>query len=250
MKMTELDGLYALWYREFKVFLREKSRIVSSLFTPLLWIVVFGGGLGSSVSLGGTNYQVFIFPGILTMTILFSSIFFGLYIVWDKKIDFFKEVLVAPLSRLTIFAGKTLGGCTDALIQGSLMLAFGVILGISYSIQMVVQALIFMLVLAAAVVSIGLIIGSFMESPEGFNLIISFLVFPLFFLSGALFPIDNLPSWLRAFTTLNPVTYAVDGIRGVMLGMSTFPVMMDFGVLLGFAVVMIVIGSIAFSRMK
>ena len=250
MKMTELDGLYALWYREFKVFLREKSRIVSSLFTPLLWIVVFGGGLGSSVSLGGTNYQVFIFPGILTMTILFSSIFFGLYIVWDKKIDFFKEVLVAPLSRLTIFAGKTLGGCTDALIQGSLMLAFGVILGISYSVQMVVQTMIFMLVLAAAVVSIGLIIGSFMESPEGFNLIVSFLVFPLFFLSGALFPIDNLPSWLHAFTTLNPVTYAVDGMRGVMLGMSTFPVMMDFGVLLGFAVVMIVIGSIAFSRMK
>jgi ABC-2 type transport system permease protein len=248
--MTELDGLYALWYREFKVFLREKSRIVSSLFTPLLWIVVFGGGLGSSVSLGGTNYQVFIFPGILTMTILFSSIFFGLYIVWDKKIDFFKEVLVAPLSRLTIFAGKTLGGCTDALIQGSLMLAFGVILGISYSVQMVVQTMIFMLVLAAAVVSIGLIIGSFMESPEGFNLIVSFLVFPLFFLSGALFPIDNLPSWLRAFTTLNPVTYAVDGMRGVMLGMSTFPVIMDFGVLLGFAVVMIVIGSIAFSRMK
>jgi ABC-2 type transport system permease protein len=248
--MTELDGLYALWYREFKVFLREKSRIISSLFTPLLWIVVFGGGLGSSVSLGGTNYQVFIFPGILTMTILFSSIFFGLYIVWDKKIDFFKEVLVAPLSRLTIFAGKTLGGCTDALIQGSLMLAFGVILGISYSVQMVVQTMIFMLVLAAAVVSIGLIIGSFMESPEGFNLIVSFLVFPLFFLSGALFPIDNLPSWLRAFTTLNPVTYAVDGMRGVMLGMSTFPVMMDFGVLLGFAVAMIVIGSIAFSRMK
>jgi ABC-2 type transport system permease protein len=250
LKMTELDGLYALWYREFKVFLREKSRIISSLFTPLLWIVVFGGGLGSSVSLGGTNYQVFIFPGILTMTILFSSIFFGLYIVWDKKIDFFKEVLVAPLSRLTIFAGKTIGGCTDALIQGSLMLAFGVILGISYSVQMVVQTIIFMLVLAAAVVSIGLIIGSFMESPEGFNLIVSFLVFPLFFLSGALFPIDNLPSWLRAFTTLNPVTYAVDGMRGVMLGMSTFPVMMDFGVLLGFAVVMIGIGSIAFSRMK
>jgi ABC-2 type transport system permease protein len=250
LKMTELDGLYALWYREFKVFLREKSRIISSLFTPLLWIVVFGGGLGASVSLGGTNYQVFIFPGILTMTILFSSIFFGLYIVWDKRIDFFKEVLVAPLSRLTIFAGKTLGGCTDALIQGTLMLAFGVILGVSYSAQMVALVMIFMLVLASAVVSIGLIIGSFMESPEGFNLIVSFLIFPLFFLSGALFPIDNLPSWLRAFTTLNPVTYAVDGMRGVILGMSTFPVMMDLGILLGFAAVMLGIGSIAFSRMK
>jgi len=248
--MTELDGLYALWYREFKVFLREKSRIVSSLFTPLLWIIVFGGGLGSSVSLGGTNYQVFIFPGILTMTILFSSIFFGLYIVWDKKIDFFKEVLVAPLSRLTIFAGKMLGGCTDALIQGALMLAFGVVLGLSYTLLTVAFAMIFMLVLASATVSIGLVIGSRMESPEGFNLIVSFLVFPLFFLSGALFPISNLPSWLSIFTVLNPVTYAVDGMRGVMLGMSTFPVLLDFGVLLAFATGMMVIGSIAFSRMK
>jgi len=248
--MTELDGLYALWYREFKVFLREKSRIVSSLFTPLLWIIVFGGGLGSSVSLGGTNYQVFIFPGILTMTILFSSIFFGLYIVWDKKIDFFKEVLVAPLSRLTIFAGKMLGGCTDALIQGALMLAFGVVLGLSYTLLTVAFAMIFMLVLASATVSIGLVIGSRMESPEGFNLIVSFLVFPLFFLSGALFPISNLPSWLSIFTVLNPVTYAVDGMRGVMLGISTFPVLLDFGVLLAFAAGMIVIGSIAFSRMK
>jgi ABC-2 type transport system permease protein len=248
--MTELDGLYALWYREFKVFLREKSRIVSSLFTPLLWVVVFGGGLGSSVSLGGTNYQVFIFPGILTMTILFSSIFFGLYIVWDKKIDFFKEVLVAPLSRLTIFAGKMLGGCTDALIQGGLMLAFGVFLGVSYTAQAAAFVIVFMLVLASATVSIGLVIGSRMESPEGFNLIVSFLVFPLFFLSGALFPINNLPSWLGVFTRLNPVTYAVDGMRGVMLGASTFPVFLDFGVLVAFAAGMMVIGSIAFSRMK
>jgi ABC-2 type transport system permease protein len=248
--LTELDGLYALWYREIKVFLREKSRIASSLFTPLLWIVVFGGGLGSSISMGGTNYQVFIFPGILTMTILFSSIFFGLYIVWDKKIDFFKEVLVAPLSRLTIFAGKMLGGCTDALIQGALMLAFGVVLGLSYTVQSVAFAIVFMLILASAIVSIGLVIGSRMESPEGFNLIVSFLVFPLFFLSGALFPISNLPSWLSLFTALNPVTYAVDGMRGVLLGMSTFPVLLDFAVLLAFAVGMMVIGSIAFSRMK
>jgi ABC-2 type transport system permease protein len=196
------------------------------------------------------NYQLFIFPGILAMTILFSSIFFGLYIVWDKRIDFFKEVLVAPLSRLTIFAGKMLGGCTDALIQGSLMLAFGVILGVSYTALTVAIAIVFMLVLASAVVSIGLVIGSRMESPEGFNLIVSFLIFPLFFLSGALFPISNLPSWLRIFTTLNPVTYAVDGMRGIMLGTSAFPILMDFGVLLAFCLAMIVIGSIAFSRMR
>lgn len=248
--MTALEGLYALWYREIKVFLREKSRIVSSLFTPILWIVVLGGGLGSSISVGGSNYQVFIFPGILAMTILFTSIFFGLYIVWDKRIDFFKEVLVAPLSRLTIFAGKMLGGCTDALIQGGLMLAFGVLLGVSYTIQSVVAAIVFMGVLASAVVSIGLVIGSRMESPEGFNLIVSFVVFPLFFLSGALFPIDSLPSWLHVFTIMNPVTYAVDGMRGAILGTSTFPVIIDFGVLFTFAITMIVIGSVAFSRMK
>ena len=248
--MTALEGLYALWYREIKVFLREKSRIVSSLFTPILWIVVLGGGLGSSISVGGSNYQVFIFPGILAMTVLFTSIFFGLYIVWDKRIDFFKEVLVAPLSRLTIFAGKMLGGCTDALIQGGLMLAFGVLLGVSYTIQSVVAAIVFMGVLASAVVSIGLVIGSRMESPEGFNLIVSFVVFPLFFLSGALFPIDSLPSWLHVFTIMNPVTYAVDGMRGTILGTSTFPVIIDFGVLFTFAITMIVIGSVAFSRMK
>ncbi len=200
--------------------------------------------------MSGTNYQVFIFPGILTMTILFSSIFFGLYIVWDKKIDFFKEVLVAPLSRLTIFAGKMLGGCTDALVQGTLVLAFGVVLGLTYTLQSVALAMIFMLVLASATVSIGLVIGSRMESPEGFNLIVSFLVFPLFFLSGALFPIGNLPSWLSIFTMLNPVTYAVDGMRGVMLGISTFPVLLDLGVLVAFAAGMMMIGSIAFSRMK
>jgi ABC-2 type transport system permease protein len=248
--MTEMEGLYALWYRELKVFLREKSRIISSLFTPLLWIVTLGTGLGSSVSLGGINYQVFIFPGILTMTVLFSSIFFGLYIVWDKKIDFFKEVLVAPLSRLTIFAGKMLGGCTDAVIQGSLMLVFGVFLGISYDVVTVAVLIMFMLILASGVVSVGLVIGSRMESPEGFNLIVSFVIFPLFFLSGALFPIDNLPQWLRIFTILNPVTYAVDGMRGVMLGASTFPVTIDFAVILAFSAVMTVIGSIAFSRMK
>ena len=146
--MGELEGFYALWYREMKVFSREKSRIVSSLITPLLWIVVFGGGLGSAVSLGGVNYQVFIFPGILAMSILFSSVFFGLYIVWDRKIDFFKEVLVAPLSRTTIFAGKMVGGSIDALLQGCAMLVFGLVLGINYTILSVLFSFVFMFVLA------------------------------------------------------------------------------------------------------
>ena len=248
--MGELEGFYALWYREIKVFTREKSRVVSSLVTPLLWIVVFGGGLGSAVSLEGINYQVFIFPGIIAMTILFSSVFFGLYIVWDKKIDFFKEVLVAPLSRTTIFAGKMVGGSIDAIIQGTAMLVFGIILGVKYSILNVVLAFVFMFVLAASLVSLGLIIGSNMESVEGFQLVISFLVFPMFFFSGALFPIGNLPRYLLVFTILDPVTYAVDGLRGLLLGTAQMPIGLDFMVLSGFAAVMIAAGTWSFKRLK
>ncbi len=248
--MGELEGFYALWYREIKVFTREKSRIVSSLFTPLLWIVVFGGGLGSAVSLAGVNYQVFIFPGIIAMTILFSSVFFGLYIVWDKKIDFFKEVLVAPLSRTTIFAGKMVGGTIDALLQGCAMLVLGLVLGINYTILRVLFSFVFMFVLASALVSLGLIIGSNMESVEGFQLIISFLVFPMFFFSGALFPLKNLPPYLRIFTMLDPVTYAVDGLRGLLLGSSQLPIALNLGVLAAFAVIMIGIGTWSFKRLK
>jgi len=248
--MGELEGFYALWYREMKVFSREKSRIVSSLVTPLLWLVVFGGGLGSAVSLGGVNYQIFIFPGILAMTILFSSVFFGLYIVWDKKIDFFKEVLVAPLSRVTIFAGKMVGGSIDALLQGCAMLVLGVVLGIRYNLLTLVLSFVFMFVLASALVSLGLIIGSNMESVEGFQLIISFLVFPMFFFSGALFPIDNLPSYLLLFTVIDPVTYAVDGLRGLLLGSSQLPIALNMAILAGFAAVMNGIGTWSFKRLK
>lgn len=248
--MGELEGFYALWYREIKVFTREKSRIVSSLFTPLLWIVVFGGGLGSAVSLAGVNYQVFIFPGIIAMTILFSSVFFGLYIVWDKKIDFFKEVLVAPLSRTTIFAGKMVGGTIDSLLQGCAMLVLGLALGINYTILKVLLSFVFMFVLASALVSLGLIIGSNMESVEGFQLIISFLVFPMFFFSGALFPLKNLPPYLLILTMLDPVTYAVDGLRGLLLGSSQLPIALNLFVLAAFAVVMIGIGTWSFKRLK
>ncbi len=115
--MSELSGLYALWYREFKVFIRERSRIVSSLVQPLMWLVIFGTGLGSVIEISGSNYQAYIFPGILVMTVLFGSLFFGLYIIMDKRVDFLKEVLVAPLSRTTIFFGKVLGGATDGTIR-------------------------------------------------------------------------------------------------------------------------------------
>ena len=255
--MSEIKGIYALWYRETKVFLRERSRIISSIINPILWLLIIGGGLGSAVSFNGINYQTFIFPGILIQTALFSSVFFGVYIVWDKKIDFMKEVLVAPMRRTSIFVGKILGGSTDTLLQvlflfiiGFIFMIGGLMPGLNFTFFSVLVSLAFLLVTTVGLVSIGLILGSQMESPEGFQLIISFLVFPLFFLSGALFPITNLPGWLAPLILANPVTYAVDGIRGVMMGISKFNLVFDFGIVCLFAVVMILIGTYAFKKMK
>jgi len=248
--MSSWEAIYGIWLREAKVFAREKSRIITSLFTPLLWIFGFGGGLGPNVSVKELNYQIFIYPGILAMSILFNSVFFGVYIVWDRKIDILKEILVAPISRTVIFVGKVLGGITDSMIQGTIMLLIGIVLGISFTAGATALVLLFLLVLAAGLVSVGLILGSVLTSPESFGSIVSFLVFPLFFFSGALFPLENLPPWLALITYIDPVTYGVDGIRGVLLGTSRFPLIVDFSALSIFTLTMIWVGTFAFKRMQ
>jgi len=256
-QMSEISGIEAIWYRELKVFLREKSRIVSSIITPVLWLLIFGGGLGSSVSIQGTNYQAFIYPGILAQAVLFTSVFYGVYIVWDRKIDFLKEVLVAPISRTSIFIGKVIGGTTDSLIQSLILLflgwifgRFGLINGLHITVVSFLLTLIILFLSIISLTSIGLIIGSQMESPEGFQLISSFLLFPIFFLSGALFPINSLPAWLAPFTFLNPLTYTVDALRNVILGASHFSLALDLSVIAIFSALVIAIGTYAFEKMK
>lgn len=254
---NEIGGIGAVWYREWKVFLREKSRIVASVVNPILWLLVFGGGLGSNVTIPGGNYQAFIYPGILAQAVLFSSIFFGVYIVWDRKIDFLKEVLVAPISRTSIFVGKVLGGATDSVMQSAILLVLGVILvrtgvitGLDLGAFPLAAGMVILFITTVSLVSVGLIIGSMMESPEGFQLISSFVLFPTFFLSGALFPIERLPGWLALFIRCDPLTYSVDALRAVMLGRSHFALGLDFAVMTGFAAATIVAGTFAFERMK
>jgi ABC-2 type transport system permease protein len=254
---SELRGILAIWYRELKVFQREKSRLVGAIVTPVLWLLLFGGGLGSAITITGVNYQAFIFPGILAQSVLFSSIFFGIYIVWDRKIDFLKEVLVSPVSRFSIFLGKVIGGATDSLIQATILLiigwilgATGVIVGLQIDLIKLILSLVIISFTTTALVSIGLTIGSMMDSFEGFQLVSSFLLFPLFFLSGALFPINKLPIWISPFTFINPLTYSVDGMRHIILGASQFSVWLDFGVIAGFAALTLVVGAFAFERMK
>ena len=248
--MSELTGLLAIWYREFKVFTRERSRVVSSVLNPLLFLIIFGAGLGSSVSIEGMSYQRFIYPGIISMALLFTSIYYGVYIVWDKMIDFLKEVLVAPLSRTTIFLGKVLGGVTDAMIQGTLLIVIGFFLNINFNLWGLPLAFLIMMITASGFVGIGLLIGSLMERPEGFQLIGSFLLFPLFLLSGALFPIDDLPSWLAPFTYADPLTYCVDALRVVLLDAGQFPLYFDLTVLTLFAIGTTILGTLSFRRMK
>lgn len=263
-----MEKLYAIWLREFKVFLRERSRLIASTFTPLLWLFVIGGGLGAvinnpsensikgdnilgPISTSGVTYQQFIFPGVISMSVIFSSVFFGSYIIWDRKFDFLKSVMVAPVSRTTIFVGKTFGGMTTSLIQAVILMGVGLLIGIHYTPLSVVLTFIIILLLSFALTSLGLTIGSFMESLEGFQLIISFVVFPLYFLSGALFPLSNLQIWLSILTTLDPATYAVDALRNIMLGIIEKNTLThDITILLASVIIIGTLGMLSFKRMK
>jgi ABC-2 type transport system permease protein len=264
---VELGKLYAIWLREFKVFLREKSRLVASIFTPLMWLFVIGSGLGSVVSnpsalstvvystageVGSEiDYQQFIFPGIICMSVIFSSVFFGSYIIWDRKFDFLKSVMVAPVSRTTIFIGKTFGGMTTSIIQAAILLVIGLAIGIHYTPFSIVTIAVIILLLSFALTSLGLTIGSYIESLEGFQLIVSFVVFPLFFLSGALFPLNNLPGWLSILTMVDPATYAVDALRSTILGITgKNPFVVDIGILLVCVIALGTIGMLSFRKMK
>ncbi|HKZ61159.1 MAG TPA: ABC transporter permease [Nitrososphaera sp.] len=247
-----LTKIYAIWLREFKVFLREKSRLVASTFTPILWLFVIGSGLGatSPATVPGVDYQQFIFPGIVAMSIIFSSVFFGSYIIWDRKFDFLKSVMVAPVSRGSVFVGKTLGGMTTSLIQASILLAIGAAIGIGFTPLSLLQAVAIILLMSFGLTSLGLALGSYMYSLEGFQMIVSFVVFPLFFLSGALFPLDNLPSWLGVLTAADPATYGVDALRNAMLGVGSSSMELDMLVLVAYTAALGAFGIYSFGRMK
>jgi ABC-2 type transport system permease protein len=218
---------------------------------PILWLLAFGAGLGSSVTIQGVeNYQQYIFPGILMQTFLFSSIFYGAYLVWDRRIDLLKAILVTPLSRSSIFLGKVLGGVTFSLLEAAMILAFGAVIGIHYTVMSVVLTLLIIAIATAGLTAVGLTIGSFMTSPEGFQLITTFVIFPLFFLSGALYPLKNLNIYLAILNGINPLTYIVDTLRSILIGLQYFGTLENISVTLGFALIANIVGVQAFRRMR
>jgi ABC-2 type transport system permease protein len=248
--MSEIEGIYAIWLREAKIYMREKERVISSIVSPLLWIFAFGAGVGSTIeTVQGYSYQIFIYPGIVVMTVLFASLFYGVYIIWDRKLDFLKEVLVAPVSRASVFAGKVLGGATDAMIQVVFLLIIGLFISVPLTPIVIINAFLMLLLISIAMVSIGLVIGANLKSPEGFTLVINFVMWPMFFFSGALFPVSNLSGWLSVVTFINPLTYGVDAVRGIILGPHQFPIFLDVAVMLLFSLIAMSIGVLSFRRM-
>lgn len=248
-----MRAMYGLWAREAIVYKREYSRLVSSLVSPILWLVILGTGLSASVELPfDVPFMDYFMPGVLAMTILFMTVFYGLYIVWDRKMDVLKAVLVAPVARPVLFVGKVLGGTTQGLVEGVLFLVIAWPL-VRYDLSAIPGVLLFILMLGVALTALGLALGSFFESFEGFQIVSSFLVFPMFFLSGAMYTLDGLPGWLDVATKLNPLTYGVDALRGLLLEhpeAQHFPLMTSFLVLAGFTVAMMIVGAWSFNRMK
>jgi ABC-2 type transport system permease protein len=253
--MSQLRALYTLWLRETKRFVRDRARLIISFVQPLLWLVVFAAGFGARLIIPEIGYQQYLFPGIIGQTLLFTSMFMGISVIWDKEFGFMKEVLVSPVSRFTIFMGKMLGDSSAALLQGIIVFAFGFILGIPFNPLTLFAALPIMLLLTFGLVSVGLILASFMGSLENFGAIQTFINLPLFFLSGALFPISGAgtPEWLQVASAFDPLTYGIDALRTVILGAAwtpLHPLYINIGIVGVFDVVMVGVGTWAFSRMK
>ena len=248
-----MDIVYTIWLRNMKRYLRSKSRIVGSLGMPVFFLLVLGFGLNSVVSLPGMGhgYIGFIIPGIISMSVLFTSVFSGIQIIWDKQFGFLKETLVAPVSRLEIMLGQTFGGATTSLIQGLIILVLSLFIGLNItSVSGFLVAFVFMLLIGLSFTAFGIAIASRMEDMHGFQLIMNFVIFPIFGLSGALFPINSLPSWLKSLTMLDPLTYGVEGIRYGLLGTSQIDPFNSFVVLTGFTVFMVVFGAYLFRKIN
>jgi ABC-2 type transport system permease protein len=245
-------AVYVLWLREMKRFLRAKSRIVGAVAMPLFFLFFLGMGFSRMAVPGLThqvNYIMFLVPGVLGMGLLFSSTFGGLSVLWDREFGFLKEIMVAPVSRLSIVIGRIAGGTTTGLIQGILILVVAFVLGFKVSSPGgLILGLLIMILIATTFLGLGLIFASKMKDMQGFSVVMNFVIFPLFFLSGALYPLNNFPAWLRYLSYADPLTFGVDGLRAAWLGASSMPLSVDIALMAGFSGLMLFLGAYFFEK--
>jgi ABC-2 type transport system permease protein len=241
-----------MWLRELKRYFRSKSRMIGSLGQPILFLLALGYGLGPTFQRAGEgNYIKFLAPGIIGMTIIFTSIFSGIQIIWDRQFGFLKETLVAPVSRFNIMIGRTLGGASIATLQGIIVFLLSMAVGFKpYNWTLVFPAILVMLLVALLFTALGTAIASQLEDMQGFQLIMNFLVMPLFFLSGALFPLEGLPKALLAVTKIDPLSYGIDALRILLVNLGHFSLGLDILVLSVITLIFLSVGSFLFSKIQ
>lgn len=247
-----MRAIYVLWLRQLKRYLRSKPQTIGSLGQPILFLVALGFGFGPIFKkAGGGNYINFLAPGIIAQGILFTAVFSGIQMIWDRQFGFLKETLVAPVSRFEIMLGRTLGGATIATLQGVMIFFLSLLIGFRpYSWAVVPLAFIVMGLTSLLFTALGTAIASTMEDFHGFQMIMNFLIMPLFFLSGALFPLNGLPPFINIISHLNPLTYGVDGLRATLINTSHFGLTMDVMVLSVLSLIILSIGSYLFSKIQ
>lgn len=253
--MIETNAIYVIVAREFKKFIREKSRLISTLARPLLWLFLIGGGMSRLVPAGeSVSYIQFIFPGILGMTILFSSIFSSISIIWDKEFGFMKEILVAPVSRFSVVLGKATSGMVLSTFQAVIVLCLFPFIGLRLDPLQIIGVILVSAVLSFALAAFGILLASFYESYESFSVIMNFIVMPMFFLSGAMYPVKLLPEVLKIVSKLNPLTYGVDALKNIVFPYETgrmsadFSLLTDLSVILTLSLVFVLMAGKAFER--
>lgn len=246
-----MSTVYILWLRQLKRYFRSRSRVIGSIGQPLLFLLALGFGFGPIYErAGGGNYIQFLTPGIIAMGILFTAVFSGIEIIWDRQFGFLKETLVAPVPRLHIMIGRTLGGATVATLQGVIVFLVSLLAGFRPDVALLPLAFLFMILIAILFTALGTAIASLLDDMQGFQLIMNFLIMPLFFLSGALFPLQGLPKTLIAVASVDPLSYGVDGLRGTLVNGAHFGLFTDFAVLGIIAAMFLAIGSYLFSKIE
>ncbi len=247
-----MGAIYIMWLRQLKRYWRSKGRMIGFLGQPLLFLIALGFGFGPIYQrAGGGNYLEFLAPGVVAMTILFSAMFNGMEVIWDKQFGFLKETLVAPIPRYKIMLGRTFGGTTVSILQGLIVFAISLLIGFEITnLKMLPIALLFMGLIALLFTAVGIAIASKLEDMQAFPIIINFVIMPLFFLSGALFPLDSAPKVLGTISAFNPLSYGVDGVRGALSGVFHFGLMKSFYVSAILSVIAILIGTYLFSKVE
>jgi ABC-2 type transport system permease protein len=244
--------IYVLWQRQLLRYFRSRARMIGSLGQPVLFLLAFGFGFGPVYARAGHgSYVQYLAPGVIGMGVLFSAVFSGIELIWDRQFGFIKETLVAPVPRYQVMLGRTCGGATVALLQGVIVSIVCLLVGFRPEHPgHWPLALLFMMLIALSFTAVGTAIASLVEDFQAFPLVMNFLIMPLFFLSGAIFPLQGLGVGMRTVTHANPLSFGMDGIRGALTGLWQFSPTLDMTVLAALAVVMLAFGSLMFSRIE